>query len=308
MRGKGQNSSPIIKHLRSKVMKLRGWKKAIWFLLPYLLGLAIFTVGPLLASFIISFHSWDLFTEPKSVGLANYVKLLHDPLFWKSLWNTFYFAGLAVPGGIFLGLLMAVLLNRELPGMKFFRSLYFMPVFTPMIAVAMVWIWLYEPQYGLFNSFLDFLGIQGPDWLGDEKWAMISIVIMSVWKGFGYSMIIFLAALKDIPRSYYESAEIDGATSWQKFWRITFPLVSPITFFLVVMNLITSMQVFDQMYAMTKGGPNDATLSIVYYLYKNGFEFFRMGYASAIAWGLFIVILVLTLIQLKVQKKWVFYA
>ncbi len=284
---------------------LRGWKRAFLFLLPYLIGLFVFILGPFLASFIISFKKWDLFTPPSFVGFLNYTRLIHDPLFWKSLLNTFYFAFTAVPGGIAIALFFAILMNNNLRGIKFFRALYFMPVFTPMIAVAMVWNWLYEPQYGLINTLLSYIGINGPDWLGSEKWAMLSIVIMSIWKGFGYSMIIYLAALQDIPQAYYEVADIEGATPIQKFTHVTFPLLTPITFFLVVMNIITSMQVFDQMYVMTRGGPNDATLTVVYYLYKNGFVYFKMGYASSIAWALFFITFIFTLIQLKLQKKWV---
>ena len=284
-----------------------GWKRALWFLLPYLTGLVVFTAGPLIASFVISFHRWDLFTSPVFVGFKNYTNLFKDPLFWKSLFNTFYFTFVAVPMGIFTGLFFAILLNNDLPGMKLFRALYFMPVFTPMVAVAMVWNWLYEPEYGLFNSLLSMIGIKGPDWLGDERWAMFSIILMSVWKGFGYSMVIYLAALQDIPKEYHEVAKLEGATPFQKFRYLTFPLLTPITFFLIVMNIITSLQVFDQIYVMTRGGPNDATTTIVFYLYRNGFEYFKMGYASAIAWTLFWITLIFTLIQLKLQRKWVFY-
>ena len=286
---------------------MKGWKVALPFLFPYLAGFIVFTAGPLLFSASLSFMKWDVFTPPRFIGLGNFIKLVSDPIFWKSLLNTSYFAVLAVPLGLFTGLFAAILMNRKLPGIRFFRALYFMPVFTPMVAVAVVWIWLYEPSYGLLNSLLALIHIKGPNWLGDEHWAMFSIVIMSVWKGFGYSMVIYLAALQDIPREYYEVADIDGATGWARFWKITFPLLSPITFFLLVMNVITSMQVFDQMYVMTRGGPNDATLTAVYYLYKNGFEWFKMGYGSSIAWALATIILILTFIQLKLQKKWVFY-
>ncbi len=287
-------------------LDFKGWKRAFLFLFPYLVGLLVFTLGPFLMSLIISFEKWDLFTSPKFVGFSNYTKLFHDPLFYKALFNTFYFAFTAVPGGIFIALLFAILMNNNLRGIKFFRALYFMPVFTPMIAVAIVWNWLYEPQYGLINTLLSYIGITGPDWLGSEKWAMFSIVLMSIWKGFGYSMIIYLAALQDIPQAYYEVADIEGANAIQKFTKVTFPLLTPITFFLVILNLITSMQVFDQMYVMTRGGPDNATLTVVYYLYKNGFSYFKMGYASAIAWVLFLITFIFTLIQLKLQKKWVF--
>jgi multiple sugar transport system permease protein len=288
-------------------LRIDGWKKAIWFLLPYIIGLITFTLGPLVASLIISFHKWDLFTSPRFVGFANYSNLFKDPLFWKSLLNTFYFTSVAVPLGVLTGLFFAILMKEDLPFMKILRAIYFMPVFTPMVAVAMVWSWLYEPEYGLFNSILTSIGIKGPDWLGSEKWAMFSIIIMSVWKGFGYSMVIYLAALQDIPKEYTEVALLEGANAFQRFRYITFPLLTPITFFLIVMNVITSMQVFDQIYVMTKGGPNDATTTLVFYLYRNGFEYFKMEYASSIAWVLFLITLVLTLFQLYYQKRWVFY-
>lgn len=269
------------------------------FLLPNILGFVIFILGPAVASLILSFYEWELFTPPKFVGLSNFTKMLSDKSFWQCLFNTFYFTAVKVPASVILSLILAVALNQKIKGVTIFRTIYFIPQVCSMVAIALVWRWIYNRDYGLLNVFLSYLHLPTVDWLGSTKWAMPAIIIMSIWKQLGYNMVIFLAGLQGIPTSYYEAAKIDGATGFQLFRYITIPLLSPTTFFITTINLIASFQVFDQAYILTEGGPGGSTMTIVYYLYRNGFVYYKMGYASAIAWVLFVIILIITLIQWK---------
>jgi len=200
-----------------------------------------------------------------------------------------------------------VWLNTRLRGLMWYRAAFFLPVITVTVAVALIWRWMYEPRAGIINTGLRAIGLPGPAWLGDPHWAMAAIIIMSVWKGFGYNMVLFLAGLQGIPITIYEAAMLDGANAWQRFWKITLPLLSPMVFLAVVLTVISSFQVFDQAYVMTNGGPANATNTIVLYIYQNGFQYFRMGYASAIAWVLFGVIFLFTLAQMRLQGSWVQY-
>jgi multiple sugar transport system permease protein len=218
----------------------------------------------------------------------------------------FYVVGL-VPLNIVLSVGLALWLNSKLRGLPFYRVGYFLPVVTVTVAVALIWKWMYAPGTGLINIALNGFGLPAPNWLGDPHWSMPGLIIMSVWKGFGYNMVVFLAGLQGIPVQLYEAATIDGANGWQRFWRITLPLLSPAIFFGVVMTVISSFQVFDQAYIMTAGGPANSTNTIVMYIYQNGFQFFKMGYASAIAWVLFAAIFVFTVLQMKLQSRWVNY-
>ncbi|MBS4206057.1 carbohydrate ABC transporter permease [Lederbergia citrea] len=278
------------------------------FLLPNIIGFLVFTAIPVIASIAISFFEWPLLASPKFVGLENYIKLFtEDDEFGKVLLNTFYYVVLLLPINLIVSVGFAVWLNSVLRGGALFRVLFFMPVLAPMVASALIWKWLYQPDYGLINGFLKTIGVQGPNWLGDPKYAMLSIVIMSVWAGFGYNMVIFIAGLQGIPDTLYEAASIDGANKWTRFWKITLPMLSPTLFFGIIMTLITSFQVFDQAFIMTGGGPLNSTNTIVYYIFQNGFEFFKMGYASAIAWVLFAIIFLVTFFQMKFQKRWVHY-
>jgi multiple sugar transport system permease protein len=285
-------------------LKDNAW--AYLFIAPQMLGLILFIVGPVLFAFGISFMRWDIGTSPVWIGFANYSKQMTDPVFWKVLRNTGLFALLHIPLTVVGSLALALLLNRNLRGKMIFRAVYFTPVVTSAVAVALVWTWLYNPNYGLINSALSSVGIQGPGWLTDMNWALPSIVIMTVWQALGYNMILFLAGLQGVPSHLYEAAKIDGASSWQRLLKITLPMISPTTFFVVIMLLIGSMQVFSEPYMMTRGGPADATNVVVLHIFNTAFQFFRMGEASAISFILFVIILVITLIQFKFSK-WVNY-
>jgi multiple sugar transport system permease protein len=287
---------------------LSQWLIALPFIGPTLIGFTVFVIGPIIASFVLSFTSWDLLTPPQWIGLENYRFMVGNTLFWTVIQNTFLYLILYVPAAIVLPLLVAILLNRPLKGISIFRAVYFLPVVTSTVAVALAWMWLYNPQYGVVNFFLKIFGIQGPRWLADPRYAMLGIAIMSIWKVLGYNMVIYLAGLQGIPDEYYEVASIDGANAIQKFIHITLPLISPTTFFVLIISIINSFQIFEQTYVMTQGGPANSTLTIALHIYQMAFQFHRMGYASALAYILFLLTLVVSLIQLWLQKKWVFYS
>jgi len=278
------------------------------YLLPTLIGLALFSAGAVAVSFLMSFTHWDIITTPEWIWLENYITLWQSDLFWEVVWNTVYFILLAVPLSVVASLALALAANTTLKGIVFFRTAYFLPVVSSMIAVALVWSWIYNPEYGLLNYLLDlFFGIRGPAWLDSTSWALPAMVIVTVWKGLGYSMVIFLAGLQNIPQDLYHAATIDGAGVWKKFRHITLPMLSPTTFFVLVITLINSFQVFEQTYVLTKGGPANSTLTMSYYIYQNAFQFFQMGKAAALSYVLFAAIFVVTLIQFRIQKRWVFY-
>jgi multiple sugar transport system permease protein len=294
---------------RSSFFKSLRWQEAKWayiFLLPNLVLFLTFTIYPVFASFYYSLNRWDLHTPMEFIGLGNYRALFADETFHKVLWNTFYFTAGVIPFQTALGLLIAVALNQKLRGMTFYRAVYFVPVVTSTIAVSLVWQWMYQPQWGVINSLLASIGIQGPNWLFSTTWAMPSVILMSIWKNVGYSVVLYLAALQSVPESLYESAMIDGANAWQRFWRITLPLISPTTFFIIVLSVIGSFTSFDQVYILTQGGPARATSVIAHYLYQNGFQYFAMGYAAAIAYVLFAMLFAMTLLQWYYRRRWVF--
>ncbi|MGE5598540.1 MAG: carbohydrate ABC transporter permease [Bacteroidota bacterium] len=281
-----------------------------WILLfigPTVLGLAVGALGPMLASLAISFTKWDVIVRPVFVGWQNYVKLAADPLFIKSMINTAYFTAVSVPLGMAASLLIALLMNQKLKGILLYRTAFFTPVVTSVTAVALVWSWIFSSDFGLLNYILGLLHLPGVNWLSSTTWAMPAVILVSIWWGLGYDMVIFLAGLQGIPDIYYEAAKIDGAGPGRQFLYITLPLMTPYIFFVLIMSLISSLQVFTQCYMMTKGGPANATLTIFYYLYKNGFMYFKMGYASAMAYILFIVIFVLSWLSFKLQDRWVIY-
>lgn len=286
------------------------YKDGTWafvLLLPNIVCFLIFMLFPVVASFLLSFTAWDLLTPMRWIGTANYMELFRDETFIKVFWNTIYFSAVSVPLGIVISLFLAIALDQNIAGKKLYRAAYFLPVISSMVAVAVVWQWIYNPEYGALNYFLGLFHIQGPNWLTSTVWAMPAIIITSVWKGLGFNMLIFLAGLQSISDSYYEAADIDGARWIDKFWYITVPLLSPTTFFVTVMAFIHSFQVFDSVYLMTEGGPARSTSVIVHYLYENAFQYFRMGYASAMAYVLFFIVLVITLVQFWRQKKWGVY-
>ncbi len=276
------------------------------FILPWLVGFLIFTLGPLVASIFLSHSNWDIFSAPEFIGMANYAKMFGDPLFKKSLWNTFYYTIFSIPLGMAGGLALALLLNQKVKGLPVFRTLFYLPSVTSGVAVALLWKWIFNPEFGIANAILGWFGLPALQWLASPTWAMPALIIMSLW-GVGGGMLIYLAGLQGIPGQLYEAAELDGAGTWSCFINITLPMLSPTLFFQLITGIIGSFQIFTQAYVMTNGGPVNATLFYVLYLYRNAFQWWKMGYASALAWFLFIVILLLTLLQFKLSKRWVNY-
>jgi multiple sugar transport system permease protein len=281
---------------------------AIFFLAPALLAIGVFFFIPVIAAFVMSFTDFDIYSlanwrYARFVGLRNYLQLFEDPLFWKALKNTLYFLVLGGPLSIAVSLAAALLLNSKLVRFKgLFRTAYFSPVVTTLVAVAVVWRFVYHPRFGLLNYFLSFFGIPQVDWLGDANWAMPAIILMAVWKNFGYNMIIFIAGLQNIPAELYEAASIDGAGKWQQFKTITIPMLAPTTLFISVITMIGYFQLFAEPYVMTQGGPLNSTLSIVLLMYQQGFRWWNMGYSAALAFVLFAFILIASLIQSRLQR------
>jgi multiple sugar transport system permease protein len=272
-------------------------------LLPSLAGMVVFLMAPVLSSLVLSFSQWDLIGEIRWVGLDNYVAALADPAVLGALRNTLTFILGYLPSVVLIALGLALLLNRRIRGRVVFRAIYFVPVVTSWVAVSLIWKWLLNPQYGLVNFALGAIGIKGPGWLFDPAWAMTGVILTSVWKDIGFVTVIYLAGLQDIPEPLYEAAALDGATPLQRFWSITFPMLAPTTFFVTTISLISSFQVFDQVWIMTQGGPAGATSVMVELIYKNAFSYYKMGYASAISWVLFALIFAVTIAQNLLQKK-----
>ena len=274
------------------------------FLGPSLVGVTLFVAGPIVASLVLAFTSWDLLTPPTLVGLRNFERLSRDLEFWAALRHTLTFLGGYVPLVLVTGLAVAVALNGRIPLRGVFRAVYFLPVVTSWVAVALVWRWLLNPHFGLVNAWLAQVGIQGPAWLFDPNWAMASVILTSVWKDTGFVMVILLAGLQGIPREYYEASSIDGATGWQQLRHVTVPLLAPAIFFALTITLINSFQVFDQVYVMTGGGPAGATTVLVERIVRQAFSYSRMGYASAMSWVLFALIFATTLVLSRMQRRW----
>ncbi|RIK28945.1 MAG: ABC transporter permease [Chloroflexi bacterium] len=277
------------------------------FLTPWLLGFVLFTIGPILASAALSFTQYDIVTPPRAIGVANYHDLFaSDRLFGVSLYNTEYYVLFFVPLQIALSLALALLLNLPVHGIPIYRTMFYIPSIVPAVANSILWIWIFQPQWGLLNYGLSLLGVEGPLWLSSVEWSKPSLILMSLW-GSGGSMIIFLAGLQGIPQHLYEAAELDGANRWRRFWHVTLPMLTPTTFFVLVLGVIGSFQVFTQAYIMTGGGPANSTLFYMLYLYRRAFVFQNMGYASAMAWILFVIIFLLTVVQFAAARRWVYY-
>jgi len=284
------------------------------FLAPNLIGFLAFTSIPVLASFLLGFVKWDLITEPQWAGVSNYVALANDPKFWKYSYNTLFLM-IGIPIGMMGSLILALAMNQKIKGIVFFRTAFFLPTICSGVAIFVLWRFIYNPDFGLFNMMIGKLGdaiglpLQGPSWLTDEKWAKPALVIMGVWQTIGgHNMILYLAGLQGIPKDLYEAASIDGANGWQKFWAVTWPHLSPTTFFIGIMALIGGFQSgFDAAYVMTGGGPHGSTTTIMYYIFNNAFEWNNMGYAAAISWFLFAVIFVFTMIYWRAGEKAVHY-
>lgn len=287
---------------------------AYLFLIPNFLGFLAFTSIPVIVSFVLGFVKWDLLSAPQFVGLENFKALIFDPYFWKYCWNTMYLM-LGIPLGMMGSLIVALAMNQKIKGIVFFRTTFFLPTICSGVAIYMLWRLIYNPDFGFFNLFIAKIGdllhipLQGPNWLTDENWAKPALIIMGLWQGIGgQNMILYLAALQGIPRDLYEAASIDGANNWQKFWAVTWPHLSPTTFFIAVMSVIGGFQSgFDAAYVMTGGGPNGSTTTIMYYIFNNAFRWFNMGYAAAISWILFAIILIFTLVFMRSAQKVVHY-
>jgi len=276
------------------------------FMSPAILGLLIFTLGPIVASLLLSFTDYNIISDPEWVGLKNYVDMFEERLFWQALRVSAIYSVVSVPLGLTLSLGLAVLLNHAMRGISIFRSIYYMPTVISGVGVAMLWRWLFNAEFGVINVLLDGIGIEGPAWLLDANWALPALIITSLW-GIGGTTLIFLAGLQAIPEELYEAAEIDGAGLWSRFWSVTLPLISNVTFFNLVLGIIGALQVFTDAFVITRGGPNHATLFLSVYLYQHAFQYLNMGYASAIAWFMFFVVMLLTVLVFKSSPLWVYY-
>jgi multiple sugar transport system permease protein len=296
------------KRVRKLYSNTRTMLTAIGFLSPNIAGFLAFTAIPVVTSLIISLYDWPVLGKHEFIGLGNYIKLFSgDPLFIKVMGNTFIYVICYVSFNFLLAMSLAVWLTGKISGRQFYRSVFFIPQVTPVVAMAMIWRYLFMPKYGLINNVLGVFGIPDINWLGDMNIAMSAIIIMSLWQGFGYNMVIFIAGLLGVPASQKEAAKIDGASNGRVFFRITLPLMSPSIFFAIVMTVISSFQVFEQTLTMTAGGPGNVTNTIVLYLYQNAFTYLKMGYASAMAWILFALIMIVTAIQMAGQRNLVYY-
>jgi multiple sugar transport system permease protein len=276
------------------------------FIAPWLIGFVLWVAGPMIASVILAFMEWDLFSEPRWVGLRNFEQLFTVRLVGVSLWNTAYYTFLIVPLSLAVALGSAMLLTMQIRFQSLFRTLFYLPSVIPAVASAVLWFWIFNPEMGLANSILRLLGLPTSQWIYDANTSKPSLILMNLW-GIGNPMVIFLAGLQGIPRSMYEAAEMDGANVWQSFLAVTLPMLSPVILFNLILGIIGSFQVFTDAFLMTQGGPQHSTLFTVLYLYRLGFEQFRMGFASALAWLLFVIILIFTLLQLRLSDAWVYY-
>jgi multiple sugar transport system permease protein len=287
-----------------------GWRKAgvvSMFLAPSLIALVAFSLGPMLASAWVSLHEWNLIRPAKFIGLDNFRELWHDDDFHLALKNTLYYLVGYLPLVIVGGMGLALLLNKRIKGASLFRAMYFLPVITSWVVVSLLWKWLLNPKNGLVNTMLSWVGIDGPGWWTSQTWAMPSVILASAWKDLGFVMVILLAGLQSIPETLYEAAAIDGASAWRRFRSVTLPLLTPSLFFVFVISMINGFQVFEQVWVMTDGGPAGSSTVVVEQIVKNTFDYGRAGYASAMSVVLFVIILLFAAVQLRLQKKWVFY-
>ncbi len=291
-------------------------KTGLLFLSPWIVGFMIFGLFPIVASAYFSLCRYNIIRPPHFIGIENYTMLFfEDPLFWKSLWNTIYLTAFGLPLQLLVALFAALLLNARIKGQSVFRTLMFIPSVVPVVATAILWVWILNPEYGLINALLGTVGIKGPGWLTDPQWSKPALILVMMWT-IGNAMIIFLASLQQVPQNLYEASIVDGANWWQRFKNVTIPMISPVIFFNIVMGVIGSFQYFTHVYIMTTGvsqdfagragGPEFSTLVYPLYLYQNAFQFFRMGYASAMAWIMFLIVAAIIVFLFK-TSRWVYY-
>lgn len=291
---------------RMTASQRRDLRDGLLFTSPFILGVLIWWIGPMLYSLYLLVHEWNMLAPPKFVGLGHFVRMWNDPLVSKSLVNTAYYTFLGVPLQLLVAFSLAVMLNQQVMGLGIYRTIYYLPSITPAVAFAVVWVQILNPEFGVLNEFLSWFGLGPVNWLFDPNWSKPAFIIMTLWLT-GFQMIIFLAGLQGVPKELQEAAEIDGANVWRRFFSVTIPIISPIIFFNMIIGIIGSFQVFTSAFIMTDGGPQDSTLFMVLYLYRNAFELFRMGYAAALAWLLFLIIMAFTGIQFFFANRWVYY-
>ncbi|MBU5441618.1 sugar ABC transporter permease [Paenibacillus sp. MSJ-34] len=287
-------------------MKRRESLWAYLFISAPILGFMLFAFIPLSFSVYVSFTDYSGYQDPVFSGADNYVNLVNDDLFWKTLFNTFYSA-LSIPIGMAIALGTAIALNQKIRGINFFRAVFFLPTISSVIALTLLWKWIFNDTYGLLNNLLERIGIDGPAWLSSETWAMPAMIIQGAWAGLGLNIVLYLAALQGVPKSFYEASEIDGASRWQQFRHITVPCISPTTLYILITAIIAALQDYPRFQIMTEGGPNYSTTTIVYYLFQNAFRYMNMGYASSMAWIVGLIILVITLLNFYLSRRWVHY-
>ena len=292
----------------SKPRDRRRLINGLLFISPWLLGFLAFRLYPFIASLYYSFTFYPVLKSPKWIGFDNFRNLFDDPRFLTALWNSTYYAGFAVPLGAIIGILLAMLLNMKVRGLSAFRTIFFLPSITPVVASSIVWLWMFNPRSGIINFILSLVGISGPAWIGDPDWSKPALILMSFW-GLGGAVVIYLAALQDVPRDLLEAADLDGASNSQKIRHVTLPMISPVILFNVITGLIAAFQLFTQVHVMTDGtgSPADSTLMISIYLWQSAFQFFKMGYASAQAWILFLIIVFFTMVLFRISGRLVYY-
>lgn len=304
-----RKAARVVRERRSPRRGALARQEALWgylFVSAPLFGFLVFGFIPIAMSLGLAFMKWDMFRAPHFAGLDNFTRIGGDPIVWKSFVNTLvFFTG--VPLGMAFSLVLALALNRRIAGIYTYRAIYYLPSVSSIVAISLLWQWIFNPERGLLNMYLLKLGMTGPAWLNDPLWVKPALVLMGVWGGLGPNMILFLAGLQGVPQSLYEAAAMDGARPWQQFRHVTWPMLTPTTFFITVMGIIGALQYFGQIYIMTQGGPEYASTSYMFYLWTQAFSFYRMGYASALAWVLGVIIIVITVIQFRLARRWVYY-
>lgn len=295
--------SPTSKKSFGRMLRdVPGWL----FISPWIIGFLAFSLYPFLASLFYSFTNYDILNPPKWIGLANYVGLVHDPLFWTALYNTIYYTIVTVPLSTVIAIALAMLLNMNVKGLPLYRTIFYLPAVVPAVASSILWLWLFNPSFGLLDSLLRGVGLPAPGWVFSVAWAKPALIIMGLW-GLGAPMVIYLASLQGVPQDLYEAASIEGAGTWAKIRNVTIPFISPVILFNVILGLIGAFQIFTQAYVMTSGGPSNSTLFYALYMYEQAFQFLHMGYASAMAWVMFALIMLATLLIFRSSARWVYY-